>query len=307
MPKTLTLGQWRDAVSQSFSPLEITAPDEDAFRGMITETILDDVHLYQMETDSHTVNRPLELIDAVEEPFCKLSLQIEGVSTLSQDGRECVLQPGDLALYVTQRPYVLSYPGHQRSMVAIFPQRLLQMSADQVELITAVPVSRNAGLGRVAVPLFEQLAQNMDVLSGPHAMNLIKSALDILVTVLSAETRESPAGNGRAQVFHQAVSYIDSHLGDADLSPQNVADALYISLRQLHTRFSERGLTVAAFIRERRLQAIKNDLANPLLAHESVHIVSTRYGLFDAPYVSKAFKTRYGESPSAYRDRILST
>lgn len=302
---TLNIDRWREAVSQSFAALEITPAAGCKFAGEITETILDDVHLYQMATTAHTVTRNEDLIRATDEPFCKLSLQIEGGSTLVQDGRSCTLEPGDLALYVTQRPYTLSYPRHQRSMVVIFPQRLLQMSADQVEVITAVPISRNSGLGRVAVPLFEQLAQNMEVLSGPHAMSLVKSSLDILMTVLSAETRESEATDGKTRVFHQAVAHIDSHLGDEKLSPQTVADALYISLRQLHTRFSERNLTVSAFIRERRLQAIKNDLGNPLLAHESVHTISARYGLYDAPYVSKAFKAKYGESPARYRERVL--
>lgn len=302
---TLNLEQWQKAVSKSFATLEVTPLGDGEFAGEISETILDDVHLYKMGTTAHQVLRKPEFINENAPAFCKLSLQIEGTSTLTQDERTCELVPGDLALYVTQRPYELKYPTPQRSMVVIFPQSLLQMSADQIEVITAVPISRNSGLGRVAVPLFEQLAQNMEVLSGPHAMSLVKSSLDILLTVLSAETREASVGDSRTQVFHQAVSYIDHHLDDVELTPQKVADALYISLRQLHTRFSERDLTVSSFIRRRRLQAIKNDLSNPLLFHESVHTISSRYGLLDAPYVSKAFKSEFGESPSAYRERIM--
>ena len=34
-------------------------------------------------------------------------------------------------------------------------------------------------------------------------------------------------------------------------------------------------------------------------------VIATRVGLPDASYVSKAFKAEYGETPSAYRRRIL--
>lgn len=301
----MNLEEWRAAVSKSFAPLHIFADHPDEFQAKITEVQLDNVHLYDMETSAHQVLRDSSLIDDTQEPFCKMSLQLRGECQLIQDGRSCTLVPGDLGIYVTQRPYELIYPSEQASLVIIFPLRMMQMSPDHINLITATPVSRNSGLGRVAVPLFEQLAQNMQMLSGPHALALVKSALDILVTVLSAETRETAGGTGGTIIFHRAVSYIDAHLDDENLNPTTVAQALFISLRQLHTRFSERQLTVSSYIRRRRLNAIREDLSNPLLGHEPIHTISARYGLHDSAYVSKAFKQEFGESPAAFRKRIL--
>lgn len=301
----MKLEDWQTMVSQSFAPLRIISDQPEEFRAQLNEVRLDDVHLYDMKTGPHQVFRDHSMIDESQESFCKMSLQIRGTCELSQDGRTCTLVPGDLGIYVTQRPYELTYPTDQSSLVIIFPQRLMQMSPDQINLITAIPVSRNSGLGRVAVPLFEQLAHNMNMLSGPHALNLVKSALDILVTVLSAETREVSQDTGGNIIFHRAVSYIDAHLDDEKLSPSLIAEALFVSLRQLHTRFSERQLTVASFIRRRRLTAIRQDLSNPLLSHEPIHTISARYGLHDSAYVSKSFKQEFSESPAAFRKRIL--
>lgn len=301
----MKLKEWENLTSKSFAPLHIAVSQPDDFTAELVEVQLDDVHLYDMHTSAHTVIRDAELIGEHPEPFCKMSLQIKGECTLTQDGRTCTLVPGDLGIYVTQRPYQLDFQSEQSSLVIIFPQRMIQMSPDQIALITATPVSRNSGLGRVAVPLFEQLAQNMQMLSGPHARSLIKSALDILMTVLSAETRDNSENPKNNVIFHQAVSYIDAHLAEENLAPQEVANTLFISLRQLHTRFSERDLTVASFIKQRRLNAIKHDLSNPILAHESIHTISARYGLHDAAYVSKAFKQEFGESPTAFRKRFL--
>lgn len=301
----MNLDQWREAVSKSFAPLAISAEDPEKFVAQLEEIQLDNVYLYDMTTSAHRVVRDQSMIKDGQESFCKMSLQIQGHCQITQDGRTCTLGPGDLGIYVTQRPYELEYTSDQSSLIIIFPQAMMQMSPDQINLLSAVPVSRNSGLGRVAVPLFEELAHNMHMLSGPHALSLVKSALDILMTVLSAETREASPENGGNIIFHRAVSYIDAHLGEDQLSPRVIADALFISLRQLHTRFSERDLTVASFIRRRRLTAIRQDLSNPLLSHESIHTISSRYGLHDSAYVSKAFKQEFGESPAVFRKRIL--
>lgn len=301
LAQELDMHQWREQISRSFAPLDLKAQDEEQFRASLVEVPLGEVHLFDMVTDAHSVLRPERLISSSAPDFCKLSLQLEGSCTLVQDGRRCELQPGDLALYVTQRPYELHYPARQHSLVVQFPQSFVHLGAEQVSQITATPVSQAQGLGKVAVPLFEQLARNMDELDGPHAASLVRSALDLLVTVLGAESHaveDNP-------LLHQAMAYIDDHLGEPELAPSDIAHHLYVSLRQLHARFAQADLSVAACIRHRRLERIRQELADPLHGREPVHTISARYGLLDPSHVSKAFKAEFGESPSAFRARVL--
>lgn len=49
---------------------------------------------------------------------------------------------------------------------------------------TATPLSDSRGLGKVAVTFFEQLARNLEELQGAHTLALVKSALDMLITVI---------------------------------------------------------------------------------------------------------------------------
>ena len=300
----MNMTQWRLGATESFGDLAITCPNPASFRASIRTASLGEVELFDMRTPAHTVSRDPNRHDLEHDGYCKLSLQLEGESVLTQDGRSCTLTPGSLALYVTKRPYTLEYTGDQRSLIVLFPQNFVQMSSDYMGLITATSLSDSQGLGKVAVTLFEQLAANLEELQGAHALALVRSALEMLITVMAAES--SSAGREPANLlFHQAVAYIEDHLGDPELSPGRVADALYISLRQLHGRFATNGLTVATFIRTRRLERIRDDLANPLLRSDSVQTISSRYALFDPSHVSKTFKAEYGESPSAYRARML--
>src|SRR5699024_5044663 len=155
----------------------------------------------------HSVARRAGDIRDADISYCKLSLQLHGNSTLRQDGRECQLTPGDLALYVTHRPYELQYLQDQHSLVVLFPQCYLLLSPVQIVTITVRPVSRDHGRGRVMVPPFEQLADNIGVLEGRHAGALLRSAVNMLVAVFAYELDPQTEN----LLFEQARKSIDKH------------------------------------------------------------------------------------------------
>jgi len=301
----LDLTRWRSASNEAFGKLDIEAENPGEFQVELKTATAGDVSLFDMRTKPHTVTRRAEDIPDGDIPYCKLSLQMHGCSTMRQDGRECTLEPGDLALYVTQRPYQLEYGHDQHSLVVLFPQSYLHLTPVQLGAITARTVSREHGLGRVMVPLFEQLAENIEVLEGPHAVALLQSALNMLVTVFASELDAQPGMDAENLLFHQAQQYIQQNLDDPELGPQSIANALFISVRQLHSRFSAQKTTVGAYIRAQRLERIRADLANPVMKADSISTISARYGLHDASQVSRAFKAEFRESPSAFRARVL--
>lgn len=305
MLQSRTLGQWQVEAAAAFGPLHITAPEPEKFRANVRTVTAGEVTLYDLTTPAHTVERRSESITTATAPFGKLSLQLAGDCTVRQDGRESLLRPGDLAFYVTQRPYQLEYPGHHHSLVVHFPQSFVHMPPEDVAGVTATRISGESGLGRVAVPLFEQLAMNFEILDGPHAGSLVRSALDMLVTVLSSELQQEAESSPSAALVRQAADYIDAHIDDPDLRPGAIARALYVSVRHLHSQFAAHNQSVAAVIRARRLELIRRDLADPLRATETIQTIGTRYGLPDASHVSRAFRAEYGQSPSHFRAKAL--
>lgn len=302
--QTYNFTEWRRLVSASFSNVRAVYPAPN-FRGMARHQKVGEVELFDMDSDAHTVIHSENTMPGSQAIRCKLSLQLEGVATLLQDGRSCEMHPGDLALYTVERPYSLVFKEPQRSLVVYFPRSFLHLRDDQLDMVTAIPVSRHEGLGKVAVPLFEQLAGNLDELKGQHAQSLMQTSFDLLVTVLADHIQRM--GNESADaslLFRQASSHIEDHLDDPDLSPGSIAEALYVSVRSLHTHFSAMGTTVATYIRTCRLTAIHADLANPTMKDVPVHVISARHGLLDASHVSKTFRAEYGESPRSFRSRM---
>lgn len=303
--RDLDFWAWSHQVHQYFPHVGLTAPDREAFRAGQKIAALGDVQLFDMYTSPHTVTQHNVVPIPAQQALCKLSLQLSGTTLLAQDDRECLLQPGDLALYVAHRPYRLHFEHDQRSLIIQFPQELLHLVQNQISQVTAVPIRDDSGLGKVAVPLFEQLALNLHLLQGPHALQLVRSALEMLVTVLFAAARGQDEDQPENPLFAQAVAFIDDHLHDPGLGPQMIADHFYVSLRQLHGKFAEEHLTVSSYIRHERIGRIRDDLANPAYRHETVQNISSRWGLTDASHVSKLFKQTYGQTPSGYRQAIF--
>ena len=98
-------------------------------------------------------------------------------------------------------------------------------------------------------------------------MRLAGNVVDLLGTVLAERldaTPDDPDIAHRALML-QITSFIEEHLGEADLAPAQIAAAHHISLRQLHKLFHASGTTVAGWIRQRRLEHCGHDLRDPRL------------------------------------------
>jgi AraC-like DNA-binding protein len=100
-------------------------------------------------------------------------------------------------------------------------------------------------------------------------------------------------------------AFIEEHLGEIDLAPGIVAAAHHISLRHLHRLFETQHTTVAGWIRHRRLERCRKDLADPAQHTMPVSAVAARWGLPDSAHFSRLFRHTYGLPPAEYRRTCL--
>lgn len=293
---------FQNAVSESFVPLRVTSERPEPFKGRIRSAGTEEVHISEVAATLHVVERTPELIARSDRHYYKLSLQLAGTGLLIQDNREAILQPGDLAIYDTHRPYSLVFDDSFKTMVVMFPQHLIDLPVDIVGQLTAVRMSGSQGLGSMVTPFLAQLANNLDRLSGGTGLRLAHSALDLITTMLASELDlESIGARGHQQLLQQVRRYIDEHLASPELGPAQIAAAHYISTRHLHGIFRESGTTVSSWIRSRRLERCRRDLLDPVYANRPVSAIAARWGFVDAAHFSRVFKAAYDHSPSEVR------
>jgi AraC-like DNA-binding protein len=148
-----------------------------------------------------------------------------------------------------------------------------------------------------------RLADSLDAVGGPNGTRLVHNALDLVTTLFNEELdlRGASSRDPHQILLGRIHDFIEANLGDPDLSPGSIAAAHYISTRHLHDLFRELGTTVAASIRERRLERCRRDLRDPVLSDRPVTAIAARWGFLDSAHFSRIFRAAYGESPTGYR------
>lgn len=293
---------FRNAVSASFVPLEVTSDVADSFRGRIRSCDVDNVHVSEIAAAPHVVTRTPELISRADRHYYKLSLLLAGTGVLIQDNRKALLRPGDLAIYDTHRPYSLVFDEDFRTMVVMFPKNMIDIPSTMLGQLTAVRLSGTDGLAAMVVPFLARMVDNLEALGGTTGPRIAHSTVDLVTTMYARELDfDHSDGDPHQALMRRVREYIDANLHSPSLGPAEIAAAHYVSTRHLHGLFKEQGTTVATWIRQRRLQHCRRDLLDPVFSGRPVAAIAARWGFVDAAHFSRVFKAEFGESPSQAR------
>lgn len=303
LPEPKRFAFWQDAVCDTFVQLDCRSLSARPFRGRIVTDTVDDLRLSQVTSRDQSVERTPRRIRAAGEEVMLVSLQLEGVSSFTQDGREARLEPGDFLCYDSTRPYTIRLNDDFDMLVLHMPRALMLGRLGRTEPLTARPVRGNSALGALAGPLLRRLPAVAATADAATARRLSEAAL-ALVTAAFADLLSASSGEqswGRTALAYRAKSFIDMRLHDNSLNTEAVASALGISPRYLQNIFHAEATTVNAWIWTRRLEKARRDLADPLLAGDSISQIALAAGFADFAHFSRRFRAAYGLSPRDYR------
>jgi AraC-like DNA-binding protein len=300
---------WRAVVCDTLGPLDFRSEPGTPLRGEIAADRLGPVNVGLVETSTpHSVYRTPGLIRRDSPELYRVALAMSGRACLQQDGRTTRLGPGEFTIYDFTRPYELGYDSGVQLAVFSFPHEMLALPPGLVAGLTAVPVRTDTGTGALAAPLLRRVALDMDRYQPASAARLSTVVINLVTAAVAEHADQAgalPAESRDHTLLIRIHAFIEQHLGDADLAPAAVAGAHYISVRHLYRLFEAQGTTVAAWIRHRRLERCRADLADPALGGAPVSAVAARLGLPDPAHFNRLFKRTYGMSPAEYRRTCL--
>lgn len=292
---------WRETVSSAFVPLEASPRDPGAFDGTLVRQALGSISACEVGGDAVRVDRNRRTIARADPAVYKFALQVHGTGLVSQDDRQALLAPGDLAVYDTTRPYTLRFDGPYRMLVVQIPHELLGIRPDQARALAAERISGRSGLGALTSSLLTSL--DAQLVSGGVDPDARATGAVLQLVQATLLQRIRPVGTVPAEeVVHlQALRHVDEHLACRDLTVRSVAAALHVSVRYLQKVFAREGTTVSECIRERRLQRCRIELAGT--GPGSIAAVAMRWGYRDASSFTRAFRRAYGCTPSEFLDQ----
>jgi AraC-like DNA-binding protein len=304
---------FRQMTATTWVPMEC-GPFLGDYQGVFRASGLGAMQVVVMDVMPITASRTPQHISQADPDMLKLALVCGGnTCVVSQDGRQARVSPGEFAFYDTRRPYEVRCGADGDAPVQLmsfmFPPSLLPLPRNALRQLAAVRFGASAGLGDLTAQFLLQLARNVDHYSPAEAARLSTAALEVLATRLAREQDVRAWGTPDARrhaLLTTVQTFIQQRLGDPGLTPSVIAAAHHVSLRSLHQLFHDEGLTVAGWIRQRRLESCRRDLCDPALAARPVAAIAARWGFSSAGDFSRAFRAVHGLPPAEYRSSARS-
>jgi AraC-like DNA-binding protein len=257
-----------------------------------------------LSVSPHTVRRTRELLaDGSDDVVFVLSPT--GGNMVSQLGRELSHIAGDAVLMSTADVLRVDVLGSQVRIFTLSRRRLAPL-VPGLEDAFMRPVPRDTE----ALQLLARYVRLFDYpqsLATPELRSLVINHVYDLVALALGPTRDAAAtANGRgvrAARLHAIKTEILNSLNRHELSLAGLAARHGVTTRHVQMLFECDGTTFSRFLLDQRLARAHCMLSNPLLAERTISAIAYEAGFGDLSHFNRAFRCRYGETPSDVRTR----
>lgn len=291
-----------EEIGRQYASVEITAPkDVDLFNEM---------RIYPWGESRFSIVRsnPIRL----ERPANpRLNLQtdalfvvmlLSGGYCLSQGGREVYLRAGDICMYDARRPHRINCPDRFSKIVIKVPGPLMRSRLSQIEHCLALRISGQGGLGAIVSEFLKQSARSIDQLGNRELRNLGEFSLDLLAMAFNvAKPGKLQLSRTRVSSLETTKVYVEMHLNNPDLNTRKIEHGTGFCGRYINELFSQEDTSLMRYVWSRRIEQCRVALGDPNCKGMTIFEIAQRWCFSDPAYFSRAFKRKFGMSPSVYR------
>lgn len=272
---------------------DLTTPSPQDYSATIRYRRTGNVRLAEVGCDAFDGHRQALPQDP---PIVGVQLQVEGTLTCTYRNQEFTLHPGDLFVWNSSDAGAFSTSAHHRQLSLLIPApRAPKSVATAPELTYPLAAQQGSGALSLAADQLRALIRELDQLNDDAVNRAVTGLLD-LVDAGIAPVSDADAGQ-RTELLADIQQYVLERLGDPELNVNSIAAAHWISVRSLHSIFSESGTTVARWVRQQRLERAHRDLSNATTS-TTVTEIAFRWGFSDTSHFSRVFKREFGVSPT---------
>lgn len=308
IPPTRRAPYWMEAVNKAYVQLECTVPSRSSapFFGAITRHELAAVSLSHITSTTQTVLRtPLQISRASEDIFL-LSIQVAGAGKLVQDDKTAYLQPGELALYDSTRPYQLLFDQDFEQYVLSLPGSILRNRLHNAEDMTACKItSAQSGTARLLSHMVSELT-DCPPSGGPSVdTSLADGLVSILVAALAENLGGLPLQNNTGSVRRDRIkAYVLENLRDPELNISKIAKRLDLTPSTVHRAWEGEADSLTSWIWSMRLQGAEQDLRQQAHHHRTITEIAYHWGFSSSAHFSRAFRRHFGVPPKEVRESM---
>ncbi|MFK0090580.1 transcriptional regulator FeaR [Pseudomonas sp. NPDC090755] len=224
--------------------------------------------------------------------------QLQGQAAMEQDGKRAALGPGDITLIDATLPSDFTYSDNSRQLSLILPRHVVEHSQRFSTIRCAQRIDGRSPIAMLTHRLVVE-ATHQDTLSLQESEATLEAIVSLLRPVIGNAEADPDV---HERLFRKTIAFIDEHIRSEELCPELLAREVGVSVRGLYRMFSKKGLVVAQYIKNRRLDFCAESLRHSA-EQQKLSALGYSWGFSDASYFSTAFKARFGVSPGEYRKR----
>jgi AraC family transcriptional activator of tynA and feaB len=264
---------------------------------------------------AHCASRRLQHIREDRLSDYLVTIPVQARLGITQDGNTASAEPGSFVLLSTAKPFDASVSGgrtsdpffalHTRISGAQLRQRI-----PQIDAYCDRPLPLRAGTGAIMQRMCELAIEEGGSLSGHEAGRFGTMLIDAVVNA-TADAPEIPVQDRRpramayARIWSQSCRFVGDNLSNPALDLGLIAEHCRVSRRYIQAVFADYGKSVSTYIRDIRLQHCRAALQDARNAHLPITHIATTFGFSDLPYFCRAYRARFGLSPT--KDRCQKT
>jgi AraC-like DNA-binding protein len=302
-PPSEALGIFKDATRNSLMPWTPDLKSISDFSARVESSELEKGIINRIRVTPFKTERTLADIRNSQSECIYIGFELAGTIQVGQGGFSTTVRPGDLLITRSDKPKTMLHePGtiHQ-ALVLLVPKSAISDTIKDEKFYTnfVVPQDKIIRPLSACVSFLEDnlLSASPDELGG--IMDAVISLLPLTVGI--CDKKDNLAHSPNAVLFRELVHFIDKSISNPGLTPQMAANHLSISARYVHKLFAGCGVTFSSYVMAKRLDHIRQELSSQSCNKQSIAALAYRWGFEDLSTFNRAFKSRFGCTPSQSR------
>ena len=289
---------WHQSIANTYFPLDLKFRDAGGFHGEISGWSLGNVSLSRLRSEPLMYRRsPKHLADENLEQLL-VTIPMRAEIGFSQCGNHVRCGKGSFVLERSYEPYEFYHEQAADLWVLKVDVTALENRIRSPGRFCGMRYDATSGAGGLFSDMVRRIPNRHDTMSKSVQEHVGQQLIDLLALSLTEDERTPETGRSsvRDAHLHRAETYIYANLYRRDLAPDTIADNCGISVRYLHEIFRDTNQTLGQWIRELRLKAAHDDLANTA-NKQSIAAICYQRGFGDQAQFSRLFKQRYDYTP----------
>jgi AraC-like DNA-binding protein len=296
---------WHAALTLMFDVSLVGENAAASFRGDVTGFHLGDSLTFNNASVAQRLVRNHSLVRRSDVDHIMIQYQTLGHYKGDYEGRSVELRPGDIGFYDFGRTSSSQDPDFSRVTLIVPRDRLPPSFKDRN--LHGVVLDGTQGSTRLLARYMKALFESADELTTIEAGAAVDAVFVLADSAWGASGGMDPE---QQHVVHRTMqqmirSYIDQHLTKRTLNPESIATALRLSRTTLYRVLAAEG-GINAYITARRLDRCFDAIVHDRTRKISITETAFAHGFNSEAHFSRAFRARFGISPSEAR-RLVSS